>query len=143
MPIFNHTPHTKKQIIEHAVTSHVTNTTPGTNYGTIGPQNDPTLHEPSCCFRRGTIRTRPSIHTRNKELPSHQNHFALWITRSCSLGVNSTRTSLACRYAITSKFKWMSKTLMPFGHHHHYGNSHHPCCLGVRPQNTSTKYTCM
>ncbi len=32
-----------------------------------------------------------------------------------SLGVNPTKISSTCRYAKTSKFKWMSKALLPFG----------------------------
>jgi hypothetical protein len=45
MPVFNHTPHTKKQIVEHVVASHATNIVPRANYRSIGPQNDPTFHE--------------------------------------------------------------------------------------------------
>jgi len=59
--------------------------------------------------------TCPSIHIRNKELPSHQNHFALWTTQSHSLDVNPTETAHAYRYAITSKYRWMFRALLPFG----------------------------
>jgi hypothetical protein len=68
---------------------------------------------PSHCSGRGITRTCPYVHTRNKELPSHQNSFTSWTTRSHSLGVNPTETSLAYKYAIISKFRWISKALLP------------------------------
>jgi len=45
MPILDHTPHTKKQTIEHVVASHTANTVLKTNYRSIEPQNGPTLHK--------------------------------------------------------------------------------------------------
>jgi hypothetical protein len=45
MPIFNHTPYSKKQIVELVVASHTTNIVPRTNYGSVKPQNGPTPHE--------------------------------------------------------------------------------------------------
>ncbi len=41
-----HTPHTKKQTIEHVIASHVTNSSmPKRNYRSIEPQNVSTFHE--------------------------------------------------------------------------------------------------
>ncbi len=53
--------------------------------------------------------------TYNNKLLSHWNHFTLWTIRSHSLGVNLVGTSPAYKYFITSKFKWMSRALLPFG----------------------------
>jgi hypothetical protein len=44
-PIFDHTPHIKKQIVEHVVASRATNIVLGANYRFVKPQNDPTFHE--------------------------------------------------------------------------------------------------
>jgi hypothetical protein len=45
MPILDHTPYTKKQIIEPIVASHATNIMPKTNYRFVGLQNGPTPYE--------------------------------------------------------------------------------------------------
>jgi hypothetical protein len=45
MPIFNHTPYSKKQIVELVVASHTTNIVPRTNYRFVEPQNGSTPHE--------------------------------------------------------------------------------------------------
>jgi hypothetical protein len=44
-PTFDHTPHIDKQTIEPAIASFISNIVPKTNYKSIGPQNDPILHE--------------------------------------------------------------------------------------------------
>ncbi len=44
-PTFNHTPHIDKQTTKPAIASLISNIVPKTNYKSIGPQNDPILHE--------------------------------------------------------------------------------------------------
>jgi hypothetical protein len=45
MFVFDHTPHTEKQIVELVVASHTINIALGTTYRSIEPQNGPTFHE--------------------------------------------------------------------------------------------------
>jgi hypothetical protein len=45
MPLFNHTPHTNKQIVEPIVASHATNIVFKANYRSVEPQNGLTPHE--------------------------------------------------------------------------------------------------
>jgi len=123
MLVLNHRLHTKKQIVKLVVTSHATNIMPKAKSRSIKPQNGPISHE--------HIVQGPHIalvHTCNKELPSHQNCFTLWTSRSHSLGVNPTKTSHACRYAIIGKYRWMSN------HHHHYKFSLPMLPWGTSPQ---------
>jgi hypothetical protein len=56
----------------------------------------------SCCSRWGTTHIHPSTQTCKRGLSSHLNHFALCTIWLCSLGVNPIKTSLACKYAMTS-----------------------------------------
>jgi len=44
-PIFDHTPHVKKQIVELVIAFHATNIVLGANYRSIKPQNGPIFHE--------------------------------------------------------------------------------------------------
>ncbi len=120
MHVLDHTPHTEFFFVELVVASHATNIMLGTNYRHVQPQNGPTLHEhvvqgPCLASRCETIQIHPFVHTHKNELPSHYNCFTLWTTRSHSLGVIPTKTSLTCKYAIINKFRWMSKALLPFG----------------------------
>jgi len=45
MHVLDHTPYTKKQVVEPIVASHTTTTMPRTNSRFIRPQNGPTPHE--------------------------------------------------------------------------------------------------
>ncbi len=83
MAKLGHTPYTKKQIVELAITSLATSTMSRVNYVCIESQNDPILHEhviQGLYFGQGTTCTCSSIHTHNKELLSHLNHLDLCIT---------------------------------------------------------------
>jgi hypothetical protein len=45
MLVLDHTPYFEKQIVEHVVASHATNTVPRANYRSVEPQSGPTPHE--------------------------------------------------------------------------------------------------
>jgi hypothetical protein len=72
----NHTPYTKKQIVEHAIASFTNSIMFGTNYNFIIPQNGPTAFElvgqglDMHCFKQSTTHSHPFFHTCNKKLPS-------------------------------------------------------------------------
>jgi len=126
----------EKQTTKLVVASHATNIMLGANYWSIEPQNGPTPHEHAVRGLHAALGVVLPVlahlfHTCNKELSPHQNCFALWITQSHFLGVNPTKISLACRYVMTSKCRWIYCLL---AHHHHFRNSHHPRCLGVHPK---------
>jgi hypothetical protein len=76
MRVLDHTPYTKKQIVEPIVTSHATNIMPRENGKSIRPPNGPTLNEHVV---QGLHILTPSVHTHNKELPFRQNRFTLWV----------------------------------------------------------------
>ncbi len=118
MPKLDHTPHTMKHIVEPVIVSLITNIMSRINYRFVKWQNGSAPYE-HVAQRFHTIwsEAQPTfVHLTTfirKNCFSHLNHVGQCTTWSCSLGVNSIKISLACKYAMTSAFSYMSKTPSP------------------------------
>jgi hypothetical protein len=95
----------------------------------------------SSCFRQSTTNIHPCNHTHKMKFPSFVNCLAQCITKSCSLGVNPTRSA-----SLLANMQWCVHFHTYPRHYYllvqspNHGNPLYWCYFKVHPQNTPTRY---